>query len=86
MKRIEIYTTLFCPYCARAKKLLKEKGVDYQEIDVTVADDLREEMTKRAHGAYTVPQIFIDGEHLGDSDYLHKLDADGKLDQILGVA
>tara|TARA_R110002072_G_scaffold218000_1_gene375700 strand:+ start:237 stop:497 length:261 start_codon:yes stop_codon:yes gene_type:complete len=86
MKRIEIYTTMFCPYCARAKKLLKEKGVDYQEIDVTVAGDLREEMTKRAHGAYTVPQIFIDGEHLGDSDYLHKLDADGKLDQILGVA
>mgnify|MGYP003631347570 CR=1 FL=1 len=77
MKRIEIYTTMFCPYCARAKKLLKEKGV---------AGDLREEMTKRAHGAYTVPQIFIDGEHLGDSDYLHKLDADGKLDQILGVA
>ncbi|MAL78443.1 MAG: glutaredoxin 3 [Sneathiella sp.] len=86
MKRIEIYTTMFCPYCARAKKLLKEKGVDYQEIDVTVAGDLREEMTKRAHGAYTVPQIFIDGEHLGDSDYLHKLDADGKLDQILGIA
>ena len=77
---------MFCPYCARAKKLLKEKGVDYQEIDVTVAGDLREEMPKRAHGAYTVPQIFIDGEHLGDSDYLHKLDADGKLDQILGVA
>ena len=86
MKKVEIYTTMFCPYCARAKKLLKSKGVDFEEIDVTVDGDLREEMTRRASGARTVPQIFVDGKHLGDSDYIHMLDAEGKLDQRLGIA
>ncbi|WP_334127952.1 glutaredoxin 3 [Sneathiella sp.] len=86
MKKVEIYTTMFCPYCARAKKLLKSKGVDFKEIDVTVDGDLREEMTRRASGARTVPQIFVDGKHLGDSDYIHMLDAEGKLDQRLGIA
>lgn len=86
MKIIEIYTTMFCPFCARAKKLLNSKGIKYKEIDVTMAGDLREEMTQRSHGARTVPQIFVDGEHIGDSDYIHMLDANGKLDQILGIA
>ncbi|MZR29022.1 glutaredoxin 3 [Sneathiella litorea] len=85
MKNVEIYTTMFCPFCSRAKKLLKSKGVNYKEIDVTVAGDLRQEMTRRADGAHTVPQIFIDGDHIGDSDYIHMLDANGKLDQILGI-
>ena len=85
MKKIEIYTTMFCPFCSRAKKLLNNKGVDYKEIDVTVDGALREEMTRRANGAYTVPQIFVDGDHIGDSDQIHMLDAKGKLDHILGI-
>ncbi|WP_288903900.1 glutaredoxin 3 [uncultured Sneathiella sp.] len=86
MKKIEIYTTMFCPFCSRAKKLLNGKGVDYKEIDVTVAGDLREEMIRRSGGAHTVPQIFVDGNHIGDSDYVHMLDANGKLDKILGIS
>ena len=85
MKNIEIYTTMFCPFCARAKKLLNSKGVSYKEIDVTISGDLREEMTRRAGGAYTVPQIFVDGKHVGDSDYIHMLDDKGKLNHILGI-
>ena len=85
MKKIEIYTTMFCPFCSRAKKLLNSKGVKYEEVDVTMAGDLREEMTRRAKGAHTVPQIFVDGDHIGDSNYIHMLDANGKLDKILGT-
>jgi len=84
MKNIEIYTTMFCPFCSRAKKLLNQKGVAYKEIDVTVSGDLRQEMTKRARGSYTVPQVFVDGEHIGDCNYLYMLDDAGKLDPILG--
>ncbi|MEX1035260.1 MAG: glutaredoxin 3 [Sneathiella sp.] len=86
MEKIEIYTTMFCPFCSRAKKLLNSKGVEYVEIDVTVDGELREEMTHRANGAYTVPQIFIDGQHIGDSDMIHMLDSKGTLDQILGIS
>ncbi|OUR76488.1 glutaredoxin 3 [Alphaproteobacteria bacterium 46_93_T64] len=83
MKNIEIYTTMFCPFCSRAKSLLKSKGVKYTEIDVTVDAKGRQEMIKRAEGATSVPQIFIQGEHIGDCDFIHKLDASGQLDQIL---
>ncbi len=86
MKEIEIYTTMFCPFCSRAKKLLTAKGVDYKEIDVTVSADLRQEMIQRAGGAHTVPQIFVDGEHVGDCNYLYMLEDSGKLDPILGTA
>lgn len=85
MKNVEIYTTMFCPYCTRAKKLLKNKGVSFKEIDVTISGGLRQEMTKRSGGAHTVPQIFVDGEHIGDSDYLQVLDGAGKLNTILGT-
>ncbi|MCF8467073.1 MAG: glutaredoxin 3 [Sneathiella sp.] len=86
MKKVEIYTTMFCPFCARAKKLLNSKGIAYKEIDVTVSGDLREEMTRRAKGAYTVPQIFVEDVHIGDSDYIQMLDENGKLDNILGIS
>jgi glutaredoxin 3 len=86
MKNIEIYTTMFCPFCSRAKKLLNNKNVSYKEIDVTVSADLRQEMMQRAGGAHTVPQIFVDGKHIGDSDYIHRLDESGKLDHILGTS
>jgi glutaredoxin 3 len=86
MKNVEIYTTMFCPFCSRAKKLLNQKGVAYKEIDVTVSGDLRKEMTQRAGGSYTVPQVFVDGEHIGDCNYLYMLDDAGKLDPILGAS
>ena len=86
MNKVEIYTTIFCPFCSRAKKLLKNKGVAFTEIDVTMNAKKRTEMTDRAKGAYTVPQIFVDGQHVGDCDRLYQLDAAGKLDPILKVA
>jgi len=83
MKKVEIYTTMFCPFCVRAKALLKRKGVQFKEIDVTMDRKKRQEMTKRAEGATSVPQIFVQGQHIGDCDFIHRLDASGKLDQIL---
>ncbi|MEH6404469.1 MAG: glutaredoxin 3 [Sneathiella sp.] len=86
MKSIEVYTTMFCPFCSRAKQLLKAKGIKFKEIDVTIDGKKRQEMAKRSDGAHSVPQIFVNDIHLGDCDFIHRLDASGKLDQILGVA
>ncbi len=86
MAEVVIYTSPFCPYCFRAKKLLDEKGVSYEEIDVISNPARREEMTQRAEGRYTVPQIFIDGKGVGGSDDLHALERQGKLDALLGRA
>ena len=83
MAKIEIYTTMFCGYCARAKQLLKSKGVDYEEIAVDMNVDERDRMVERAGGRRTVPQIFIDGMHVGGCDELHALDRVGKLDPML---
>lgn len=77
---------MFCPFCSRAKKLLKMKGVDFTEIDVTIDGSKRSEMMTRANGAYTVPQIFVDGKHVGDCDHIYQLDARGELDSILKAA
>jgi glutaredoxin 3 len=84
--RVEIYSTLFCGYCARAKALLAKKGVQFENIDLIEEADRREEMIQRAGGRTTVPQIFIDGQHIGGSDELHALDRAGKLDPLLGIA
>jgi glutaredoxin 3 len=81
--KIEIYTSPFCGYCARAKALLERKGVTYIEFDVLERPSLREEMTRRAKGGTTVPQIFIDGRHIGGCDEMHALDAAGGLDPLL---
>jgi glutaredoxin 3 len=86
MARVEIYSTLFCPYCARAKSLLAKKGVDYVNIDVIEDTARRVEMVERSGGRQTVPQIFIDGEHIGGSDDLYALERAGKLDAKLGIA
>ena len=86
MAKVEIYSTLFCPYCAKAKALLESKGVAYENIDVIEFPDRRDEMMARAGGRTSVPQIFIDGEHVGGSDDLHALDRAGKLDAKLGIA
>ncbi|MBU6506641.1 MAG: glutaredoxin 3 [Alphaproteobacteria bacterium] len=86
MAKVELYTTMFCPYCARARSLLHKKGVNFIDIDVMGDDEKREEMIARANGRYTVPQIFIDGQHIGGSDELVALDREGKLDPLLGLA
>ena len=86
MAKIEVFTKVFCPYCSRAKALLDRKGADYQEIDLTMDRAAFDAMVERAGGARTVPQIFIDGRHVGGSDDLAALDARGGLDPLLGLA
>lgn len=81
--KIEIYTSPWCGYCARAKGLLSRKGVEYVEYDVTADTSKRDEMVGRARGGTTVPQIFIDGTYIGGCDELHALDRDGRLDPML---
>jgi len=83
MARVEIYTKMFCPYCARAKRLLGDKDADYQEYDITLGGKKREEMLTRANGRHTVPQIFIDDRHIGGSDDLAALEQAGELDPLL---
>jgi len=86
MARVEIYTKDWCGYCARAKRLLQEKGVEFEDYDITLGGPKRVEMIDRAHGRSSVPQVFIDGVHVGGSDDLAALDAAGKLDPMLGLA
>lgn len=85
MAEVEIYTTQVCPYCVRAKRLLDKKGAQYREIDVSNDATLRDGMVQRAGGRRTVPQIFINGEHIGGCDDLYALDAAGGLDPKLAV-
>ncbi len=85
MAEVVIYSSEFCGYCMRAKKLLTSKGVTYQDIDLGIQPARRPEMIERAGGRTTVPQIFIDGRHIGGCDELHALDRDGKLDPLLAV-
>jgi glutaredoxin 3 len=82
MARIEIYTTPFCGYCARAKGLLDSKGAPYEEMDVMMDEKKRAEMRERSRRT-TVPQIFINGQHIGGSDELAALEQAGKLDPLL---
>lgn len=83
MAVIEIYTSPFCPYCWRAKRLLEGKGVAFTELDVMLHPGRRAEMTAKAEGRTSVPQIFIDGAAIGGSDELAALDASGALDRLL---
>lgn len=82
MAKVEIYTAMLCPFCARALSLLKRKGADYTEVDVTLRPGLRRTMAERA-GATSVPQIWIDGRHIGGCDELFALEAAGRLDPML---
>ena len=82
MAKIEIYTTPFCGYCARAKGLLDKKGAAYDEMDVMMDEKKRAEMRERSRRT-TVPQIFINGLHIGGSDELAALEQAGKLDPLL---
>lgn len=85
MPKVEMYTKMFCPFCSRAKKLLDEKGVSFEEIDITMGGPKRKEMLERAPNHSTVPSIFIDGKHVGGSDDLAALNASGELDQLLAA-
>jgi len=86
MANVEIYTGMMCGYCAAAKRLLKNKGVEFTETDVTWKPGKRAEMMQRAKGSHSVPQIFIDDEHVGGCDELYALDAAGTLDAKLGLS
>ncbi len=83
MAKVEIYSGDYCPYCMRAKSLLKKKGVDFIEYNVQKEPARREEMQQRAPGARTIPQIFIDDRHIGGCDDLYALDRKGELDPLL---
>ena len=83
MKKVEIYSSNACPYCVKAKTLLKDKGVEYQEYRIDLDPTLMEEFVKRSNGRKTVPQIFIDEEHIGGCDDLYALEEQGKLNSIL---
>lgn len=83
MAKVEIYTKAFCPYCTRALRLLASKGVTPEEYDITMGGPRRAEMVARAPGSTTVPQVFIDGRHIGGSDDLAALDRRGGLDPLL---
>jgi len=86
MAKVEIYSTMWCGYCARARALLQKKGVAFDDIDIETDTARRDEMIKRADGQMTVPQIFIDGIHIGGSDDLAALERAGKLNTLLGLA
>ncbi|MFN3608809.1 MAG: glutaredoxin 3 [Hyphomonas sp.] len=86
MAKVTIYTRAFCPYCTRALQLLKDKGVELNEIDAGMDPKLREEMTQRSNGGRTFPQIFVGETHIGGCDDMLALDRDGKLDPMLAGA
>lgn len=83
MAPVKIYTALFCPYCSAAKRLLKSKGVAFEEVDVTFKPSLRAEMRKAAGGRNSVPQIWVGPHHVGGCDELYELDDRDRLDALL---
>jgi glutaredoxin 3 len=84
MPRVTIYTRAFCGYCTAAKRLLSEKGIDFEEIDATSSPDKRQEMITRS-GRFTFPQIFVGAHHVGGCDDLYRLQARGELDSLLAA-
>lgn len=85
MAKVEIYTKMFCPYCHRAKDLLARKGAELSEIAVDMGGEKKQEMIQRSGGRMTVPQIFIEGRHVGGCDDLFELEGTGKLDALLAA-
>lgn len=83
MPPITVYTAMLCPYCSRAKRLLQDKSAPFEEIDVTMRPKLRAEMTEKAGGSHTVPQIWIGDRHVGGCDDLFALERAGSLDALL---
>ncbi|HUJ47215.1 MAG TPA: glutaredoxin 3 [Rhizomicrobium sp.] len=85
MPKVTMYTTPICPYCVRAKMLLKKKGVVVEEVDVFMNSEARAEMEAKSGGRYTVPQIFIGERHVGGCDDLYALERAGELDALLAA-
>jgi glutaredoxin 3 len=85
MSNVVLYTKAYCPFCQRALALLESKGVAFKNIDIGVQPELRAEMIKKAGGASTVPQIFINDEHIGGCDDMMAIEAQGKLDAKLSA-
>ena len=84
MAKVLAYTVDYCPYCKKAKALLKEKGVDFEDVDITAnEDEMREKIAEISGGRTTVPQIFINGVHIGGYTDLKALNDSGKLDEML---
>lgn len=83
--KVEIYTWQTCPFCIRAKNLLVKKGVDFTEYSIDGDENAREKMAQRANGRRSVPQIFINDQHVGGCDDIHALERQGKLDALLAV-
>ncbi len=83
MSKVEIYTWQYCPFCIRAKSLLKKKNINFIELKIDGDDDARAIMTKRANGRSTLPQIFINNEGIGGCDDLYELEDENKLDALL---
>ena len=86
MVKVEIYTTMACPFCTRAVSLLSAKNIDLKKIDVTLSTAKRQAMRRRANGQTSVPQIFINDDHIGGCDDLFLLDQAGHLDKLLLLA
>lgn len=86
MAKVDVYTTTYCPYCVRAKTLLKSKGIAFNEIDVTNDEALRAKMVEMSGGRRTVPEIFINDKIVGGYDELRALNDAGKLDSLLAEA
>jgi len=86
MLKMVMYSTTTCPYCFRAKILLKKKNVDFEEIMVDGNAELRQIMINQSNGVTSVPQIFINDQHVGGCDELYALEAQGKLDSLLGLS
>jgi GrxC family glutaredoxin len=85
MKNVIIYTSTICPYCVRAKNLLRKKGVAYQELNIDTDFKYIDQAIEKSGGRTTVPQIFIDDYHVGGCDELYALDKENKLDELLGI-
>lgn len=85
MTKIDIYTTPFCPFCHRAKALLKAKGVEFNDIDVMMSPSKRREMSEKADGRTSVPQVFVDGDHVGDCTEIYQMESVGTLDTALKI-
>jgi len=85
MKNVEIYTGPLCAFCDRAKALLNKKRVSFKEINLASDPNKMDEMIKKTNGMRTIPQIFVDGQHIGGNDKLQALENEGKLNSLLGI-
>ena len=85
MKNVEIYTGPLCTFCDRAKALLNKKGISFKEINLASDPNKMDEMIKKTNGMKTIPQIFIDGQHIGGNDRLQALENEGKLNSLLDL-